>query len=66
MYSLYSETSAISQFVITKMALREWIFLRKTMVGIFFRVENIVLRKQVDEFAGNIAGKVLFLVWVGV
>ena len=35
------------------------------MVGIFFRVENIVLRKQVDEFAVNIAGKVLFLVWVG-
>ena len=31
------------------------------MVGIFFRVENIVLRKQVDEFAVNIAGKVLFL-----
>ena len=35
------------------------------MVGIFFRVENIVLRKQVDEFAVNIAGKALFLVWVG-
>ena len=31
------------------------------MVGIFFRVENIVLQKQVDKFVVSIAGKVLFL-----
>ena len=31
------------------------------MVGNFFRAENIVLQKQVDEFVVSIAGKVLFL-----
>ena len=37
-YSLYSETSAISQFVITEMALREWKlnFLKKNYGGYFF------------------------------